>query len=167
MKELDFDKALQRMVSYCAKSEKCIFQVKTKLYELGIREENEIIEIIDYLTKYRFLDEERFAKAFAKDKYNINKWGKIRIKQELIARNISNRNITLALEVIEDDYDEDSYKEKLEHIIAAKKRSIEKQTTDKRLLYQKLFRFAASKGYEFEHIKEILYKLIGNDDDMF
>lgn len=167
MKEMDFDKALQKMMSYCAKSEKCTFQIKTKLYQMGINDDNQIKGIIDYLKKHRFLDEKRFANAFAKDKYNINKWGKMRIRQELSLRQIPNDIITMALNEIEEDNGIDDYKAKLEKIIMTKKQSLEKTTTDKRLLYQKLFRFAASKGYEFDHIKEILNKMSDNDDDMF
>lgn len=165
MKEMDFDKALQKMMSYCAKSEKCTFQIKTKLYQMGIEDERQIAEIIAYLIKYRFLDESRFARAFAKDKYNINKWGKMKIRQELSLRQISNDIITMALNEIEEDNGIDDYKAKLEKIIMTKKQSLEKRTTDKRLLYQKLFRFAASKGYEFDYIKDVLDKEIGDNHD--
>lgn len=165
MKEMDFDKALQKMMSYCAKSEKCTFQIKTKLYQMGINDDKQIKEIIAYLTKYRFLDEKRFANSFAKDKYNINKWGKMKIRQELVLRHIPNDIINMALDEIEEDNGIDDYKAKLKKIIMTKKQSLEKTTTDKRLLYQKLFRFAASKGYEFDYIKDVLDKEIGDNHD--
>ena len=72
--------------------------------------------IIIHLLQHNFLNEERFAKSFARGKFNIKHWGRKRITRELKLRDISTYNITTALQ----EFSEDDYLEKL-HQIALKK----------------------------------------------
>jgi len=95
------DEARKRMESYCAYQERCHKEVENKLFEMNmitIAKE----EIILHLLKHNFLNEERFAKAFARGKFNIKKWGKTRIVRELKFRNISAYNIKSALTEIDE-----------------------------------------------------------------
>ena len=74
-----------------------------KLKSLGMFQ-TAIDHILDHLVANNFLNEERFAKSFARGKHKFNQWGKRRIEQELKFRDISSYNIKTALKEIEADY---------------------------------------------------------------
>jgi len=98
------NEALKRMENYCAYQERCHKEVDSKLFEMNMIDLAKE-EIILHLLKHNFLNEERFAKVYARGKFNIKKWGKIRIVRELKFRNISAYNIKSALTEIDiDDY---------------------------------------------------------------
>lgn len=93
------EEARRKLEGYCSYQERCHKEVDRKLTEMNViplvRE-----EIIIHLMKHDFLNEERFAKSFARGKFNIKKWGKVRIVRELKQRNITAYNIKTALEEI-------------------------------------------------------------------
>ncbi|WP_281634217.1 regulatory protein RecX [Flavobacterium luteolum] len=91
--------ALQKLEHFCAYQERCHDEVTAKLYSLKMTSE-EIDSIIVQLIEGNFLNETRFACSFARGKHRIKHWGKIRITNELKARNISSTNIILALKEI-------------------------------------------------------------------
>ncbi|WP_343704959.1 regulatory protein RecX [Flavobacterium sp.] len=91
--------ALQKLEHFCAYQERCHDEVVDKLYSLKMTRD-EIDNIVVQLIEGNFLNETRFACSFARGKHRIKHWGKIRITNELKARNISSTNITLALKEI-------------------------------------------------------------------
>ncbi|MEO8533286.1 MAG: regulatory protein RecX [Flavobacterium sp.] len=91
--------ALLKLEHFCAYQERCHAEVMTKLYSLKMTSD-EIDSIVVQLIESNFLNETRFACSFARGKHRIKFWGKIRIKNELKARQISSTNITLALKEI-------------------------------------------------------------------
>lgn len=96
--------ATKRLESYCAYQERCHKEVKLKLKDMRMIPEA-IDQIIFHLLQHDFLNETRYAQAYARGKFRIKKWGKIRIVRELKFREISQYNITLALKEISDaDY---------------------------------------------------------------
>ncbi|HZW78191.1 MAG TPA: regulatory protein RecX [Flavobacteriaceae bacterium] len=98
------EEAIGRMERYCAYQERCHKEVEQKLWEMQMIPEARD-HIILHLIQHDFLNESRFAQAFARGKFRTKKWGKIRIVQELKLRNISAYNIKLALKEIPDsDY---------------------------------------------------------------
>ena len=96
--------ATKKMENYCAYQERCHQEVHQKL--MGMRMIPEAIDqIMAHLIQENYLNEERFAKSFARGKFRIKKWGKNRIVQELKQRHISQFNIKSALaEIGEQDY---------------------------------------------------------------
>ncbi|RZJ27437.1 MAG: RecX family transcriptional regulator [Chryseobacterium sp.] len=88
--------ATRKLENYCAYQERSHTEVVEKLRSMGM-----IQQVIDTITvhliEHNFLNEERFAMTFARGKHRIKHWGKIRIANELKQRNISQRNITSAL----------------------------------------------------------------------
>jgi regulatory protein len=98
------EEATSRLESYCAYQERCHKEVQQKLREMKmIPEAAELILL--HLLKHNFLNESRFAQAFARGKFNHKKWGKQRIVRELKFRDISKYNINLGLkEISEEDY---------------------------------------------------------------
>ncbi|MFH6603345.1 regulatory protein RecX [Maribacter algicola] len=110
-----FKEALKKLERYCAYQERCHIEVRNKLWELGIRND-EIDQIVVHLINNDYLNEERFAKTFVHGKFSIKKWGRNRIINELEQRKISKYNIASALEEIH----EDAYLKSF-HLLAEKK----------------------------------------------
>lgn len=141
--------ALIKMQSWCAYQERCQQDTRNKLYELGLWPEA-IENIIVKLIEDNFINEERFAMQFAKGKFNIKKWGRIKIKQELKQKRVSDYCLKKALQQI----DEEEYIVMLTKVIATKKRLITEKNPIK--LKFKLATFAISKGYERDLVFDIL-----------
>ncbi|WP_317125762.1 regulatory protein RecX [Ulvibacterium marinum] len=97
------------MERYCAYQERCHKEVVSKLKEMHMIPEV-IDQIMAHLILENYLNEERFAKSFARGKFSIKKWGRNRILKELKLRNISKYNIQTALQEI----DEEDYKKTLD-----------------------------------------------------
>ncbi len=100
-KAYTLEEATKKLEGYCAYQERCHKEVISKLYEMRMIPEA-IDKIIVHLIDRNFLNEERFAKTFARGKFNIKKWGRQRITSELKFRNISKFNIKTALKEIDD-----------------------------------------------------------------
>ena len=95
-----------KLEHYCSYQERCHQEVVQKSYELGLKP-NEVAEVIVHLLQNNFLNEERFARSFARGKHRIKHWGKIRIVNELKQRQISAPNIKYTLtEILEEEYQE-------------------------------------------------------------
>lgn len=98
--------ALQKLKHYCAYQERCHSEVQEKLYSLGVWKRDHDA-IIATLIEENYLNEERFAIAYAGGKFRIKQWGKQRITYELKKKQVSNYSIRKALRQIEDsDYEE-------------------------------------------------------------
>lgn len=107
---------------------------------------------LDYLKRYKLVDDLEFAKSFMKDKTNLNKYGPAKIKFELYKKGISKEIID---EVI-DDYD-DEYSIALE---LAKKKIRSYKKDDKNAIYRKLGGFLGRKGFSYECISKVLKELV-------
>jgi regulatory protein len=95
------EEAKKRLERYCVYQERCHKEVNKKLYEMRMIP-LAIDEIIDHLLRHNFLNETRFAQAFARGKFRTKKWGRKRIVNELKMRQISKFNIKIALKEIPD-----------------------------------------------------------------
>ena len=141
--------ALVKMQSWCAYQERCQQDTRNKLYELGLWPEA-VENIIVKLIEDNFINEERFAIQFAKGKFNIKKWGRIKIKQELKQKRVSDYCLKKALQQIDDE----AYIATLTKVIATKKRLMSEKNPIK--LKFKLATFAISKGYERDLVFDVL-----------
>ena len=98
------DEALKKLEYYCSYQERCHKDVEDKLFKMNMIPEAKE-KIILHLLQHNFLNEERFAKAYARGKFRIKKLGKQRIVRELKYKGISKYNIDSALkEIPEEDY---------------------------------------------------------------
>ena len=143
------EQALIKIRDWCAYQERCQQEARDKLYDYGLKTDD-VENIIAQLVNENFINEERFAIAFAGGKFRIKKWGKIKIKQELKAKHVSDYCIKKGLAVI----DSTEYINTLKKVLALKAKSI----TEKNFLKkkQKLVRYALGKGYEQDLIFDIL-----------
>lgn len=143
--------ALSKIQAICSKQEKCSFDVLKKLQEWEISEDISQ-KIIKSLILDKFVDDERYSKAFVKDKFRFNKWGKIKISMQLRLKKIDTEIISMAIQEIDDN----EYKSFVESELKKKRKSI--KDTDPYAVKNKLFRFGQSKGIEADDIM----KVIGN-----
>ena len=152
-KSYTVDEAIKALEHFCAYQERCHKEVEKKLKELRMIPEARD-HIIFHLIQENYLNEERFAKAFARGKFLIKKWGKIRITNELKFRDISSYNIKTALKEINDsDYSNTLY------TIAEKKLPLIKET-NKYIKKNKLSTFLISKGFESNLVYKVVNELI-------
>ncbi len=130
---------------YCSLSEHCIQKVREKLVQWEAPKEL-IQPIIDKLVEDDYINEERFARAFVKDKFRFNHWGRIKITTHLRVLSISSDIIAKAIGEI----DEDEYAEILDETVEKKRKTIKKSTDYE--IRAKLLRHALSRGFEYELI---------------
>ncbi|UWY29088.1 RecX family transcriptional regulator [Flavobacterium sp. TR2] len=144
--------ALQKLEHFCAYQERCHDEVVAKLYTLKMTRD-EIDSIVVQLIEGNFLNETRFACSFARGKHRIKHWGKIRITNELKARNISSTNITLALKEISAE----EYFETFENLAERCWNSISENNLLKKR--KKFCDYMLRRGYEsglvYEKVKEL------------
>ncbi len=144
-KYLSKDEALAKLQRYCAYQDRCHKEVRTKLINIGIYGDV-LEEIISELIQDNFLNEERFARSYARGKFRIRRWGKNKILRELKSRNISEYCIRKAMEEMETL----NYEETLNQLIEKKwKESRETNVFKKR---SKIAKYLAQKGYEYSLI---------------
>ena len=140
------------MEHYCSYQERCYKDVDNKLNSFSLIPEARE-KILTYLIENNFINEERFAKSFARGKHNYKNWGKNRIIQELKSRDISQRIIQSALaELSEDDYLENFNTLAKKHWQSIKERKGPKKS-------KKFVDFLLRKGYESNLIFEKLNDL--------
>jgi regulatory protein len=141
--------ALQKLKHFCAYQERCHSEVRDKLYHLGVWKKNHD-EIIATLIEEDYLNEERFAIAFAGGKWRIKKWGRLKIKYELKQKQISDYCIKKALQQIDE----------AEYVTMLNKLAKEKYTALKKEQYlirkKKTMDFLLRKGFEAELIMKII-----------
>ncbi|SDT41521.1 regulatory protein [Maribacter dokdonensis] len=152
-KSYTVQEATKKIESYCAYQDRCHKEVVSKLKDMGMIP-IAIDTIIAQLIEDRFLNEERFAKSFARGKFNIKKWGKNRIVRELKFRDISKYNITTALKEIEPE----AYSTTLDHLAKKRLDQITETNTQKRR--KKLADYLLYRGWESHLVYEKLQELI-------
>lgn len=148
-KYIDKKTAFLKVQQYCVYQERSQQEVRNKLYEWGLYKddvENIIVELIES----KFINEERFALAYASGKFRIKKWGKVKIKAGLKSFNISIYCINKALSSINSK----EYSETLKDEILKKAKVInERNILTKKL---KIINYMISRGFERDLINDIL-----------
>ena len=153
IKNIGTEKAFEKAKYFCAYQERCHAEVKKKLYGFGLYK-NEVELLMSQLIEENYLNEERFAMAFAGGKFRINQWGKTKIKFELKQRQVSDYSIKKALAAIPDDDYEKTLQKIAEEKLATLKSEINIFTKK-----SKLQNYLVGKGYEFNLVAEIVREL--------
>lgn len=135
------DDALKKMQRYCAYQERSHKEVRGKLLDLGIYGDD-LEAILAELIADNFLNEERFARAYARGKFRMKQWGRRRILQELKFRGVSAYSTRKAMEEIP----ETDYLETLENVVRKKYDSLKEPDDYKRC--NKTAQYAISRGFE-------------------
>lgn len=140
-KPLSIPQALNRAAALCARSEQAPGDVREKLAKWGLNT-SDAAQVIAQLTSQGFLDEGRFARAFVKDRFAFNGWGKIKIAHQLRQKGIPSDVIDEAMTAIDDE----TYRQRLTELLRAKWRTV--KSREPRAAWAAMMRFAASRGFE-------------------
>jgi regulatory protein len=146
---------LRTMITrYCQYQDRCQKEIRNKLYENGASKDD-VAELMIELIESKLIDEERYARNFARGKFRIKNWGKRKIIFELKQDQISEYCIKKGLSEIDDE----EYRQTLERLT---ERKIPEYMKDKNLFTRraKLQRYLSQKGYEQELIAEMIKKYI-------
>lgn len=146
-KQLTKEQALQKLKHYCAYQERCHNEVKERLYTLSVWKKDHD-EIIASLIEEDYLNEERFAIAFAGGKWRIKQWGRVKIKYELKQKQVSDYCIKKALKQIDEE----------EYLTVLSKLAKEKYAVLKKEQYlvrkKKTMDYLMGKGFESELVRK-------------
>ena len=148
-KEMTEQEAYLQLAALCAQAEHCEQEMRDKMKRWEV-DETVQNRIIDRLTEDRYIDNERYARAFVKDKIRYNKWGRRKVQQALWMKRIDNDIQQRVL----DEIDEKEYLDVLRPLLKQKRKSI-KAGSDYEM-NQKLVRFALSRGFTFDIIRQCL-----------
>lgn len=147
------NEAFKKMAAVCSRSEQCSPDIRKKLIAFGLNEA-ETDEVIGKLKSEKFIDDERFAKAYVAEKFRLNKWGRVKIRYYLKAKGLNDQIIETGL----DNLDEEKYKAALLETMKEKARKVKKKSKYEKMA--QIIRFAQSRGYEPElihrHMNEVL-----------
>lgn len=144
-----------KLMQFCAYRDRSHKEVEEKLKEMKMIPAAQE-QIIIQLMQENFLNEERFARSFARGKFRIKKWGRNKIKQELKFRDISTPIIKLALTEI----DETQYNATMVEL-AEKKLALIKETNEFKRK-KKLADYLLQKGYESPLVYDLVNELKSN-----
>ena len=148
-KEMTEQEAYLQLAALCAQAEHCQQEMRDKMrrWELDETIQNRIVA---RLIKERYIDDERFARAFVKDKIRYNKWGRRKVQQALWQKHIDSDIQQRVL----DEIDEKEFLDVLRPLLKQKRKSIKAESDYE--LNQKLVRFALGRGFGFDIIRQCL-----------
>jgi len=149
---MDFDSAYKRASALCTRQEYCCSDIKEKLFQWDVEKET-AKEVIYSLIKDKFIDENRYAGSYTRDKFKFNGWGKQKIIWNLRQKKIPEDIIQNSMETI----DSDEYEKKLLNTLQEKSKKIKENDHAKKKAA--LIRFAASKGFEMKEIMLLVKKI--------
>ncbi|WP_374460797.1 regulatory protein RecX [Chryseobacterium taeanense] len=148
-KSFTFDEIKQKLVNYCVYQDRCHYEVEQKMKEFLLIEEAKE-DIMLYLLKENFLNEERFTRSYIRGKFYIKHWGKTKIKINLKQKQVPEKLIYKCFEEIdENDYDQtirkifDDYYSKQTGLKEYQRKS-------------KTIKYLMNRGFEYERINDIL-----------
>lgn len=149
MKQKTEQEAYQQLAALCAQAEHCEWEMREKMdrWEIDEMVQNRMLQ---RLIKERYVDDERYARAFVKDKVRYNKWGRRKVEQALWQKHISE---DIRQQVL-DEVDDEEYLEVLRPLLKQKRKTIKAQNDYE--LNQKLMRFALGRGFTFEIIRQCI-----------
>lgn len=149
MKEKTEQEAYLQLAAVCAHAEYCEQEMRDKMKRWGM--DKDVQErVVARLVKERYIDNERYARAFVKDKIRYNKWGQRKVRQALWLKRIDE---DIQKKVL-DEIDEKEYLDVLIPLLKQKRKTT-KANSDYEL-NQKLVRFALSRGFDFSIIRQCL-----------
>ena len=148
-KEMTEQEAYLRLTALCAQAEHCQQEMRDKMkhWELDETAQN---RVVTRLIKERYIDDERYARAFVKDKILYNKWGRRKIQQALWMKRIDDEIQQRVL----DEIDDEEYLNVLKSLLKQKRKNTKAESDYE--LNQKLVRFALGRGFTFDIIRQCL-----------
>lgn len=139
--EPQVQQAYSKMAQLCSRSEQCSADIRRKILAYEIVDEI-VDEMIEKLIEEKYIDDERFVRAYVNDKFKINKWGKVKMRHYLRQKGLSDQVIEMGL----DQINEEKYKVLLVKTMKAKAKSVKDK--DKFTKMGQVIRYAQNRGFE-------------------
>ena len=143
------NEAYLALTALCAQAEHCQYEMLEKMRRWELSEEAQA-RVMSKLIKERYIDDERYAHAFVKDKIRYNKWGRRKVEQALWQKRIDDDIRTRVL----DDVDDEEYLSVLRPLLKQKRKTIKAKNEYE--LNLKLVRFALGRGFTFDIIQQCM-----------
>lgn len=144
-------KVADRLRAVCSRREYCVSDVFKKALKALDGEEDKAREVLDVLINEKYVDDFRYASAFARDKASIQGWGSVKIRYMLASKGIDRDVIDRAMEEV----DRDRADVRLQKLLETKYRTL-RDDPQWRL---KLIRYAMGRGYGYDEIKTLIDKV--------
>ena len=157
-KEMTEQEAFLQLASLCANAEHCQHEMLEKMRKWELTEAVQA-RVMARLVKERYVDDERYARAFVKDKIRYNKWGRRKVQQALWLKRIDDDVQQTVLDEISDE----EYLKVLKPLLKLKNKSIKAESDYER--NQKLVRFALGRGFTFDLIRQCVNTSNINEDE--
>ena len=157
-KEMTEQEAFLQLAALCANAEHCQHEMLEKMRRWELSEAVQA-RVMARLVKERYVDDERYARAFVKDKIRYNKWGRRKVQQALWLKRIDDAIQQTVLDEISDE----EYLKVLKPLLKQKSKSIRAESDYER--NQKLVRFALGRGFTFDIIRQCLDTSSINEDE--
>lgn len=148
---------LVKLTALCSGSEHCTYELTEKMRKWEVDEVTQA-RVMEYLIKEKYVDDERFCRAFIREKLRFNKWGRRKIEQALFMKRIDKTISSPLLDEVEDS----DYLAILRPLIKQKEKSVKANSEYEKNM--KLIKFAMSRGFTFDIIKQCL---TGDMDDVY
>ena len=147
----DINKILDNLRRQCSRREYCVSDVLAKAEKALEGDKEKAMQVVESLVKDKYVDDLRYASAYAREKSSISGWGEVKIRYMLSAKRISKDIISQALE----DIDQQRALSRLEKLLENKYRTLKDDPQWK----MKLLRFALGRGYSYDDVNEVLKSL--------
>ena len=148
-KELTGLQAYQKLTDLCARSEHCQQEMLEKMRQWGVSEKEQA-EVMQRLVEERYVDDERFARAFIYDKIRYSKWGQRKVEQALWMKRIDEHISKPLL----DEVDDEEYLKILRPMLKQKRKGIRAKSEYEATM--KLIKYALSRGFTMDIIKQCI-----------
>jgi regulatory protein len=149
MKQMSEQEVLLRLTSLCSTAEHCSHEMLEKMRRWEIDEDTQA-RIMEYLVKEKYIDDERYARFFAKDKIRYNKWGRRKVEQAMWQKHI---DADIQQRVL-GEIDDDEYLLILRPLLKSKRRTV--KAANNYEMNMKLIRFAMGRGFTMDIIRQCL-----------
>jgi len=150
-KRLSKEEALQKLRHYCGYQERCHREVMEKLYSFGLNKQD-VEDAISILIEENYLNEERFAIAYAGGYFRSKQWGRVKIGYELKQKGVSEYCIKKAMKEI----NEEDYLKTIRELIAKKSDAIEDDGLNQYARRQKIMNYLLQRGFESQLVQKEL-----------
>ena len=146
-RKISLEEATNKLMRYCAYQERCSQEIKTKAKQYGLSTD-QINEVLAYLKKENFVNEQRFAEAYVRGKAKVKRWGYYKIRAALKAKAVEEQVIESALELLNEELERTN----LAYWFARKVKSEELDFEEQ----QKVFHYLQQKGFKSEAIQQLM-----------
>ena len=151
-------KVTDRLRGLCSRREYCVEDIRQKALKALDGDAALAEEVVETLVKEKYVDDLRYASAFARDKSSIQGWGEVKIRYMLRAKGVAGEVIDAAI----DEIDCAKADQRLVKLLLNKYKSLK----DDPQARMKLVRYAVGRGYSYDEVTSVFNKIIKNNEEI-